>query len=299
MEFYSSGKLMLTGEYVVLAGATALSIPTKRGQTMQVTPANSAFIHWKSIDHQGNCWFENEFSVAEFSVAVSVNSLVEDRLSALFKFIYDQSSVFDSGQGFDIVTTLEFDRLWGLGSSSTLVANLAKWAEVDPIDLLHAAFRGSGYDVATGLEDHTILYQIENGVAHWEQVTFQPDFSHQIFFVYLGEKKISEDEVLKFDAKSISAEDVALFNDLTDDLMTCETLTDFSYIMTSHERELSDILNRPTIKYQRFRDYPFAIKSLGGWGGDFILVVGNPDDQDYFKEKGYDVILSWDEMIQS
>ena len=31
MEFYSSGKLMLTGEYVVLAGATALSIPTKRG----------------------------------------------------------------------------------------------------------------------------------------------------------------------------------------------------------------------------------------------------------------------------
>ena len=87
------------------------------------------------------------------------------------------------------------------------------------------------------------------------------------------------------------------FNELTNDLLTCETLPEFSYIMTSHERELSHLLNRPTIKYQRFRDYPFTIKSLGGWGGDFILVVGNPEDQAYFRNKGYDTILSWEEMI--
>lgn len=299
MEFYSSGKLMLTGEYVVLAGATALSIPTKRGQSMRATPSTRNTIHWKSIDHQGNCWFENEFSLVDFSVEQSINEMVEKRLTALFQHIQRNTSIFSDEQGFDIVTTLEFERQWGLGSSSTLIANLAKWSGVEPIKLLHAAFKGSGYDVATGMENNATLYQITNGQAKWETTQFQPPFSHQIFFVYLGEKKQSEEEVMKFDIECVSQQDIELFNELTADLLTCETLPDFSYIMTSHELELARILNRPTIKYTRFRDYPFAIKSLGGWGGDFILVVGNKDDQAYFRNKGYDTILEWDEMIKA
>lgn len=298
MEFYSSGKLMLTGEYVVLAGATALSIPTKRGQSMHVTPLNDSIIHWQSYDHRGKCWFDNEFSLPDFSVLHSNNQLVEDRLKDLLQFIKQNASVLDSAKGYHIETYLEFDRQWGLGSSSTLVANLAKWAGVDPIKLLHAGFQGSGYDVATGIENNAILYHIENGKATWKKTQFEPTFSKQIFFVYLGEKKQSEDEVKQFDVKNVTAQDVALFNELTDDLLACETLSDFSYILTSHERELSDILNRPTIKYKLFRDYPFTIKSLGAWGGDFVLVVGNPEDQAYFRNKGYDTILSWDEMIR-
>ena len=171
MEFYSSGKLMLTGEYVVLAGATALSIPTKRGQSMQVTPSKRPSIHWKSIDHNGNCWFENEFSLRDLSVEESVDELVERRLIALLQYISTHSNVFQSEQGYDITTTLEFDRQWGLGSSSTLVANLAKWSGVDPIELLHAGFKGSGYDVATGMENNAILYHLENGQATWEKNT--------------------------------------------------------------------------------------------------------------------------------
>ena len=298
MEFYSSGKLMLTSEYMVLAGANALSVPTTKGQKMSVTPIDKPTIYWKSIDHNGNCWFENEFSLIDFSVDHATNEVVENRLTALLHHIQKNTSLFNTEQGYHIITTLEFDRQWGLGSSSTLIANLAKWSGVDPIALLHSAFKGSGYDVATGMENDSIQYRIKNGTASWEVTPFNPPFSHQLFFVYLGQKQQSEKEVMKFDLQDITAKDVALFDQLTADLLACKTLPEFSFIMTSHERELSDILHRPTIKYERFRDYPFCIKSLGGWGGDFVLVAGNPEDQQYFRNKGYNTILSWDEMVQ-
>ena len=35
--FYGHGKLLLTGEYAVLDGAKALSIPTRFGQSLEVT----------------------------------------------------------------------------------------------------------------------------------------------------------------------------------------------------------------------------------------------------------------------
>ena len=34
--FYSNGKLLITGEYVVLDGAKALALPTKFGQSLVV-----------------------------------------------------------------------------------------------------------------------------------------------------------------------------------------------------------------------------------------------------------------------
>ncbi|MFT7591146.1 MAG: mevalonate kinase [bacterium] len=298
MEFYSHGKLMLTGEYIVLAGAQALSVPTKLGQKMRVEPTENASIHWKSVDCNGDVWFENEFQYPNFEVSKTVDTNIEGRLIQLLQFIKKYSSLDLQKSGWDIETTLEFERQWGLGSSSTLVANLAKWSDVDPIKLLHAGFKGSGYDVATGMENDTILYQIKNGKPTWKKASFQPLFVDQLFFVYLGEKQQSEKEVAAFDIGSITKQDIALFDTLTNDLLACETLPDYSYIMTSHEMELGQILNRSTVKYARFADYPFSIKSLGGWGGDFVLVVGNPEDKEYFKTKGYDTIINWADMIK-
>ena len=61
-KFYSHGKLLLTGEYLVLDGAKALAIPTKFGQSLEVNSNSSKNIAWKSFDHQGKVWFENTFS---------------------------------------------------------------------------------------------------------------------------------------------------------------------------------------------------------------------------------------------
>ena len=52
-KFYSNGKLLLTGEYMVLDGAIALAIPTKFGQSLTVEKLEEPKINWKSIDKNG------------------------------------------------------------------------------------------------------------------------------------------------------------------------------------------------------------------------------------------------------
>jgi len=51
--FYSNGKLLLTGEYVVLDGALSLAIPTQFGQSLTVKEINAPKLIWKSLDKNG------------------------------------------------------------------------------------------------------------------------------------------------------------------------------------------------------------------------------------------------------
>jgi len=60
--FYSNGKLLLTGEYVVLDDALSLAVPTKFGQSLKVEPISENKILWKSLDKKGDVWFEDVFS---------------------------------------------------------------------------------------------------------------------------------------------------------------------------------------------------------------------------------------------
>ena len=67
--------------------------------------------------------------------------------------------------------------------------------------------------------------------------------------------------------------------------------------MNKHEILISETIQVPTIKAQLFSDYPKSIKSLGAWGGDFIMVTAAPNDLDYFKNMGYTTIVPFTEMI--
>src|SRR5690606_25092992 len=60
--FYSNGKLLLTGEYLVMDGATALAVPTKFGQDLVVSKGSDRQIHWVSKDADQSVWFEGTFS---------------------------------------------------------------------------------------------------------------------------------------------------------------------------------------------------------------------------------------------
>ena len=49
--FYSHGKLLITAEYAVLAGAKALAIPCKKGHHLNFHPENkSKELSWNSND---------------------------------------------------------------------------------------------------------------------------------------------------------------------------------------------------------------------------------------------------------
>ena len=61
-------------------------------------------------------------------------------------------------------THLEFPRDWGLGSSSTLINNVAQWAQVDPFELHFKVSNGSGYDIACAKRRYPIVYSTQNQI---------------------------------------------------------------------------------------------------------------------------------------
>ena len=86
---------------------------------------------------------------------------------------------------------------------------------------------------------------------------------------------------------------------ITHSMSRTENLRSFTALVQEHEALLSHQLQRPTIKERIFHDFDGAIKSLGAWGGDFILATGRESAQDYFKNKGYSIVIPYSDMIYS
>ena len=60
---------------------------------------------------------------------------------------------------------------------------------------------------------------------------------------------------------------------------------------------MASVLDTPTVKQSLFPDFKGSLKSLGAWGGDFILAVAEDNPTVFFKEKGYDTIIPYHDMI--
>jgi len=301
--FYGHGKLLITGEYLVLDGALALAIPTKKGQKLTVAEAEQPGITWEGLKESGEVWFTFHLDYALFKQsqpAASENPeirllqilLVAQKLNP--EFLKEQPSL-------KVTTQLEFHQKWGLGSSSTLIYMLAQWAEVDAYKLLKLTFGGSGYDIACAGNDSPILYQRSEGVPQVFQTNFYPDFSDQLFFVYLNKKQNSREAIANYrkQPEARKKEAIQKVSGITETLLTVDSIFSFNVLIEAHERIIASVLNIPTVKQNLFPDFKGSIKSLGAWGGDFILATGGPEAQDYFKAKGYKTILSFDEMIFS
>ena len=132
MEIYSSGKVLLTGEYVILDGALSLASPTKFGQHLKLEENQSNLINWKSINYDGKIWFECKIKNENLEIKSTSSKRVSDTLIRIINLIREYRPSFLKNQGSDISTNLTFDKNWGLGSSSTLISNLATLSGVDP-----------------------------------------------------------------------------------------------------------------------------------------------------------------------
>ena len=294
MKFYSHGKLLLTGEYTVLQGALALALPTKQGQSLTVIDSEDNTLHWKSYAPDGSCWFDAVLELDHFAVTQSSTPEMATRLSDILKAVRLQNQDF-CRQGTTVTTQLEFDRQWGLGSSSTLLANLSQWAGINPYQLLKASWGGSGYDIACAQTSQPLFYQWVEGTPIVEIAPFDPSFKHDLYFVYLNQKQDSQKEVTAFQKKASDPRLIASISGLTQELVLCETLTSFMAILHEHESLMANHLNRPRIQEERFSDFTGCVKSLGAWGGDFVMACGG--SQSYFKDKGYSVIRNYSEFI--
>ncbi|MFY0630662.1 MAG: GHMP kinase [Flavobacteriaceae bacterium] len=305
--YYSNGKLLLTGEYVVLDGATALAVPTKFGQDLVVEEIQEPQLIWGSLTHTGECWFETIFELPKLRlVNATFNSgkegsaeFIAETLQSILQEARKLNPEFlQSETGFVVKTNLTFPRDWGLGSSSTLINNVAQWAKVDAYTLLWNAFSGSGYDIANAQNDSPIRYRLEDSKPVVESVHFNPSFKDQLYFIHLNKKQNSREGIRRYKEKRGKVKgELNRISEISKEIVKVKKLADFEKLIEEHEQIISKIVKLKPIKEELFLDYFGAIKSLGAWGGDFILATGNENTPSYFKEKGYTTILSYSEMV--
>lgn len=302
LRFYSNGKLLISGEYFVLDGASALALPTKFGQDLEVTTSNSGLIAWESYASNGTCWFQTNINIIEL-LSNSIKESSCAKTNTLVKILRTAQELnpnwLNNSKGVKVKTHLTFPNEWGLGTSSTLINNIASWASVNPYQLLSLSFGGSGYDIACAQHNFPIIYQRDVATPLIKEITFKPTFKSSIFFVYQNQKKDSKEGIrmyrsLAIDKKSLVKE----INQLTQLMCVANSLSEFEKLVTTHEHIIAKALGLTPIKDSLFSGFEGSIKSLGAWGGDFLLVTGEEHYvKSYFLKKGYATCLAYDEMI--
>lgn len=293
----SPGKLLITSEYYVTKGSLALAIPTKFRQSLDFKCDNSNRLKWKSYDKENDIWIDCEFELSNFEITKNKNKHSKTLQSILISANNINPKFLINNGGGLVTTQLNFSRKWGLGTSSTLINNISKWANIDPYELLWSNYKGSGYDIACALAKRPILYKLENNVPIVKSIQFSPDYTKNIFFIYLNKKQDSNKEIDKFFELKISKQTINKLSDLTIEFVNSKTLLDFQNCIIKHENIISKTLKIDTIKNMYFKDYEGQIKSLGAWGGDFILAAGPVNSKKYFYDKGYNTVLNYKEIF--
>ena len=306
--YQAHGKFLLTGEYLVLKGALALALPLKLGQTLSVETCHGASLQWDAHKPDGP-WFSVTLNRETLEIIDCDDLPKAEKLTQILKAVRElKPNAFNDGLHFE--THLDFDPNWGLGSSSTLIANLARWANINPYELLKMTFGGSGYDIACATAEQPIYYHVKNEVPEpvegptpmVEPIDFNPPFSDHLYFVYQGQKQNSSKEVKAFLEKTNPIDlqkDIEAVSEISRAVPKCETLDDFGLLMQCHERIIARCIGQTPVQ-KRFPDFEGTLKSLGAWGGDFILAATNWDSvqvKAYFKEKGLNVVFDYKEMV--
>jgi len=285
----------------VLDGALSLALPTKLGQSLTVEEIDAPKIIWKSYDEKGTNWFEDVFSIKDIkSERQNHPNEISQRIIQIMEAVKQLNSEFlSSGKGFKISTKLDFPKDWGLGTSSTLINNLANWANVDAYELLKKTFGGSGYDIACAQHDSAITFQKKGQTNFVQSISFNPVFKEHLYFVYLNKKQNSRDAIEHYKSKSRNLYDeISEINLISKHIIKCDELEEFERLINQHEAIISNILGQKPIKELHFSDFEGSIKSLGAWGGDFVLVASEHNPEHYFNSKGFDTILNYADLIK-
>lgn len=309
--FTANGKLLITAEYFVLDGASALAIPVRYNQKLSIQPLENKLntnpcLFFNGYDYKQQLWFSATFDIANNLTLLNNTCGDATMLFNLLQKIKKINPLFlcNQQQSIQANTYLNFNNNWGLGSSSTLVSLLAQWTNINPFQLLFQTTGGSGYDIACASQNMPIIYQKINEKPIYNTVNFNPTFSQQLYFVHLGIKQNSRKAIDYFNNQKKQANYAYHLNkisEITQQISTCNSLSTFQNLLLQHEQIISTYLNSPTAYSQYFNDYTFGIiKSLGAWGGDFVLATSNQSSYQtiqYFYKKGYTTVIPYQNMV--
>ena len=299
--YFSSGKLLITSEYFVLDGATALAVPTILGQEMMVETIldKKNIIIWKAF-HETKEWLYIKINAKNWEILESNIKTSAEFVLKVFKIINDLNpEKFLENRSYIFETNLQFPANFGLGSSSTLMANLANWANVNPFLLNENSLGGSGYDIAIAEQNSAILFQKTERENQVEKVEFNPPYLEDLILIHLNQKQNSREGIELYRSKEKSEKLIQKFSSISKSVLKCADIVEFSSLMESHEAELSRFLGLKTVKELHFPDCPVFVKSLGAWGGDFVLSRKFENYKTYFQSKNFSTIFDWNEIVKT
>jgi len=300
---YYNAKLLLTSEYLVLNGAEALAVPLKFGQRLCAEENNLGFISWQSIANDGSTWFSGKYAINDFSIIECSNTDIAKHPQRLLVAAQKINPQFcTSIPGCNVISTLNYPLLWGLGSSSTLISAVAGWAGIDPFELHFEVSKGSGYDIACAISNGPLLYSLQGNKPAFERVPFSPAFADHIYFVYQGNKQDSAEGIQKYRNRNSNPDKgiVDSATALTKRMLIAATLHEFEQIIREHEILISRLLNAPSVRQTMFSDLPGEVKSLGAWGGDFCMLTWHDDPGSltaYLKSKGLEIVFNFNDIV--
>ena len=303
-----------------------MALPLKLGQSLTVETVCTPSLQWNAYKPNGP-WFSVALNPENLEIIDSDDQSKAEKLRQILQAVKQLNPKAFEGNNLKFTTRLDFDPNWGLGSSSTLIANLARWADVNPYELLKLTFGGSGYDIACATAEGPIYYQLSMSKSAFRQaqqptldlpakvpepvegptpmvdpIDFNPSFAERLFFVYQGQKQSSSKEIKAFLAKANPVDlqtDIEAVSEISRAVPKCDTLDEFAMLMQCHERIISRCIGQEPVQ-KHFPDFEGVLKSLGAWGGDFILAATHWDKEQlkaYFKGKGLNVVFGYNELV--
>jgi hypothetical protein len=177
-----------------------------------------------------------------------------------------------------------------------LVNNVAQWANVNPFYIQQKVFGGSGYDIACAQKHNPITYQLANQLPTVLDVAFAPLFHEHLFFVHMNQKQNSRTSIQNH-YRGVSDEVRNALNALTKRFLKTQSASEFQTLMLAHESIISKLIGILPVQETMFSDYQGVVKSLGAWGGDFVLACGPKNSKVYFTEKGHKICIQYSELI--
>ena len=303
MFFRAPGKLLITGEYVVLHGAEAFSLPVRFGQSLSVRPVSgSPALIWNTmVDNK--LWFEATLSIPDFVIGNTTDFPTAQALRTLLL----NARFFNPGfllkaERLEANSEVDYDISWGLGSSSSLTVNIARWAGIDPFQLHFRTYTGSGYDVASAYSGRPLIYSLKEKAPEYMEINFDPPFKDHLWFVYLGKKKSSSEAIAKFEKsrKKNMGDEIERISYITREIVKSTDIVKFTGLLQEHDRIISGLVGSIPLTEKMFRDFNGYAKYLGAWGGDFAMLVSSSSNEyvsSWLKKKDFKIWFPSHEII--
>ena len=286
----------------MLFGARTLAMPVKYGQSLDIEEIDDDPGLMFVTHLQGKIWFGANFNSKTLEIQNTDDCSKACYLQELLLAARLLNPKFLKGKKKLLaVAKLNFDVNWGLGSSSSLISNIAWWANVDPYELNRLVSKGSGYDIACARSKTALFYSLTGQVPTVEHISFIPGYANNTWFVFLEKKEATEANLsITIDKLNPKRSELKEISDISARFVTARSVSEIGQLMKRHDEILAEALQKKPVQSLLFIDFNGVIKPLGAWGGDFCMAVSEENEayvRQYFEQKGFRTVLNFKDVV--